>query len=360
MRITKVFGPYAHAGGFRLIVCGEDGTKNSRQFRTQAEAYEVKDALQYQIEQHRSMSVEVALEHYAVYLRADRGCRPGSIATTLIRLRDFFGDLARPVGALTPAFCAERYAHLVQRKTLRTGRPVAADTHRNVLAESRTFARWCITKGLLGNDPFEKVKAVGRRQHGKQQLRLDEAKVFVHKGLELASLGEDGAIAALVALLMGLRSSEIISREARDLDDDGKVLVIEKTATFEGKSKAATRRPDVPELLRPHLQRLASGKRPNEKLFGHHDRDWVRAWVHKICDAIGLPRVTAHGLRGMWSTAAADAGMGLHAVARLMGHSSPVVTQRFYIKPGTVEARGRRELLARVNPRQPKPKDEGK
>lgn len=359
MRITKVFGPYRHAGGFRLIVCGEDGTKNSRQFRTQAEATEVKDALQYQIERHRSMSVEAALEQYSGYLRDDRGCRPGSITTTMIRLRDFFGDLARPVGALTPAYCADRYAHLVQRKTLRTGKPVAPDTHRNVLAESRTFARWCISQGLLGVDPFEKVKAVGRRQHGKQQLRLDEAKVFVHKGLELAALGQEGPVAALVALLMGMRTSEITSREARDLDDGAKVLVIEKTATFKGKSKAAARRVDVPDFLQPHLQRLAHGKRPNEKLFGHHDRDWVRDWVHKLCDASGLPRVTAHGLRGMWSTAAADAGLGLHAVARLMGHSSPVVTQRFYVKPGTVEARGRRELLAHVNPKQPKPKDEG-
>ena len=178
------------------------------------------------------------------------------------------------------------------------------------------------------------------------QLRIDEGKRLTAKCLEQAALGNDGAVAVLVALLMGTRASEIVSRQVRDLDDQGRVIWIDR-----GKSVAAKRRPEVPDVLRPHLARLARGKQPGDKLFGHHFRDWVRECAAKLCDQAGLPRVTAHGLRGMCSTLAIDSGQASHAVAAMLGHASPSMTERSYIAPGTKEARGQRELIARVHPK---------
>ena len=40
------------------------------------------------------------------------------------------------------------------------------------------------------------------------------------KALELASKGDEGATAALVALLLGMRASEITTRRVNDLDED--------------------------------------------------------------------------------------------------------------------------------------------
>jgi integrase len=80
----------------------------------------------------------------------------------------------------------------------------------------------------------------------------------------LADDGEAGAVAALLALVMGMRANEIVSRVVRDLDDDGKLLWIP-----DSKTEAGRRTLQVPELLRPLLKALAEGKSPEAKLFGH-------------------------------------------------------------------------------------------
>lgn len=75
-------------------------------------------------------------------------------------------------------------------------------------------------------------------------------------------------MAALLALVMGMRANEIVSRVVRDLDDDGKLLWIP-----DSKTEAGRRTLQVPELLQPFLKELAEGKSPEAKLFGHHWRD---------------------------------------------------------------------------------------
>jgi integrase len=75
-------------------------------------------------------------------------------------------------------------------------------------------------------------------------------------------------------------------------DDGGKLLWIP-----DSKTEAGRRTLQVPELLQSHLLAIAEGKPSEAKLFGHHWRDWVRKWVNRICQAAGLPKVTAHGMR---------------------------------------------------------------
>jgi len=125
------------------------------------------------------------------------------------------------------------------------------------------------------------------------------------KAIELANAGEPGAVAALVALLMGMRANEIVSRVVRDLDDEGRLLWIPDSTT-----EAGRRTLQVPDLLRAHLRGLAEGKRPEAALFGHHWRDWVRKWVLRICVTSGVPSVTAHAMRGLHSTLARAWGLG--------------------------------------------------
>lgn len=73
------------------------------------------------------------------------------------------------------------------------------------------------------------------------------------------------AIGALVALMMGLRTQEVLLREVRDLDDGGRFLWIDG-----GKTANAKRHLKVPELLRPYPLRLAVGQPPSAPLV------WLR------------------------------------------------------------------------------------
>jgi hypothetical protein len=123
---------------------------------------------------------------------------------------------------LTPRACENYYEELRKRST-RAKKVFSVDSHRTILAAAKTFLRWCCAKPRkwISRSPVEEVQGVGKRKHGKPQLRIDEARKWVAKATEMAGQGESGAVAALVSLLMGMRASEITTRVARDLDDVG-------------------------------------------------------------------------------------------------------------------------------------------
>lgn len=341
--VKAVYGPYRDAKGWKITVHHVDAqgksTKNSRRVASQEDGEAVKAALLELVEARKGQRIALALEEYRGALTA-KGNKASSITTTLIRLKDFFVDTDRAVAMLNPSVCQGLYESLTRRKNVRTAKQLTPDTHRNMLSEAKTFLGWCVEKGLLDSNPLEPVKAVGRRSHGKEQLRVDEARVFMTKALELARAGDDGATAALVALVCGLRASEITGLQVRDLDDGGRVLVVAHGKTF-----AAARRASLPEVLQPLLERLTVGKLPTERLFGNHWRDWVNLQAERICTLAGLPKVTAHGLRGVCATVATDSGQIGDAVAAALGHENAGITRKSYIVPGTQLARGQRLLL---------------
>ena len=101
----------------------------------------------------------------------------------------------------------------------------------------------------------------------------------------------------------------------------------------------------MPELLRPYLKGLAEGKTPQEKLFGDHWRDWVRKWVKRICRAAEVPKVTAHGMRGLHSTLALEHGASAHVVASSLGHESFSTTVESYAKPEAMAGARQRRVM---------------
>jgi integrase len=143
-----------------------------------------------------------------------------------------------------------------------------------------------------------------------------------------------------VALLLGMRASEIVSRVVRDLDDEGRLLWIPTSKTEAGK-----RTLHVPEVLRPYLQRLTEGQAPEALIFGEHWRDWVRKAVRRICKAAKVPEVTAHGMRGLHSTLAMEAGVTGAVVAASLGHEHVSTTITSYAKPEAVAGAQQRRTL---------------
>ena len=62
----------------------------------------------------------------------------------------------------------------------------AVDTHRNILSEAKTFLAWCVgRKRWMPSNPFEGIKGTGRRNKGKAQPRIDEARKWTAAALAL-------------------------------------------------------------------------------------------------------------------------------------------------------------------------------
>lgn len=341
---VRALGPYRHGRQWRVYVVDHRGKKTSVFYATETEGRQVVRSLNREAGQ-AERTVDQALDGYEKYLGEGKGNKPNSVKETLRRLRLFFPDHEMSLVSLAadPGRCAGYYDALTRREK-KDGTPVAVDTHRNILAEAKSFLRWCVVKmKWLPRNPLEHVEGKGKRRHGKAQLRIEESRAWLAKAIQLTRRVErEGPVAAMMSLLMNMRASEIVGRVVRDVDDHGRVLWIP-----DAKTPAGRRTLEVPTVLVPHLQKLASGRDGRELLFGRHWRDWVRKWVQRVCREAGVPVVTAHGMRGTHASLATERGATAHAVAAALGHESSRTTERSYTTPSALRA-AKQERVLRV------------
>ncbi|MFO0578184.1 MAG: site-specific integrase [Polyangia bacterium] len=333
----RISQPYEHRPGeYRCRLTIDGCRKWAPTAATPERAKRLAQAAAARYRREQPLTVADLLNRYEQYMTA-KGNKPRSITTTLYRLHGFFMEPGLPALSLTSRRCAGYYNTLTGKQK--------ADTHRNALAEARTFCKWLVKQGTLKANPIDGIEPIGRRRKGKPQLHIDEAKRWLAVAQERADRGDTGAVAAMVTLLMGLRASEVTSRTVRDLDNGGRLLWIP-----DSKTEAGRRRVEVPEILRPYLQALTRDKLPMAPLFGSHWRDWPRRWVQKICRAARVPKVCAHGMRGLFATLGLQAGTAPHVVAATLGHETPRTTCDHYAAPGSAEVAPRRRAVAALLP----------
>ena len=325
---SRVLGPYPKRSKWRLVFCDEGGAESFVTYQTKEEAEQVKRALERQLKREAIPTIAQALAEYETYMLDVKQNKPQSVRTTLFRVRSFFPDPELTLQDVTPRYAAATYMNLAKVQ--------ATDTHRNQLAEVKTFFRWCVKgKKWLKENPLEEIEGVGKRKHGKPQLRIDEARRWLVVANALAEQGDAGAIGAMVTLLLGLRAGEVVSRVVRDLDNGGRLLWIPSS-----KTEAGRRTLEVPEVLQPHLMALAEAKPPTAPLFGQHWRDWPRKQVARICELARVPKVCAHAMRGLHGTLAIRAGTTPHVVAASLGHETAATTLQSYASPGSAHHAG--------------------
>lgn len=338
----RVLGPYSEQGGRRWlvqIVGGGGGPEKIRcKTKREAERFIAEYRERLDEEARGLMTVRMALEQYEVHIREIKRLTPSTRESTLYRLNRLLGEPDRPLRALSPTVAAGLYEALTRARKP-NGQPLSVAYLSGALQETKTWAAWCVGRGWLRENPFAEVKALGRKNRGKVQLTGDEAKKWTAKAIELAQDGEPGPVAALCALLLGLRAGEVTDRVVRDLDQGGSILIVTK-----GKTANAARRVEVPEPLRHMLLARAQGKDSSARLFPFGSRR-VRAWTRAICKKAGVLEVCAQSMRGLHSTLSVAAGHTAHTVAAALGQAGPEVTRRHYIAPGTIEAQQQRAVL---------------
>jgi len=343
--ITRIFGPYKHNGGWRCQI----EVNGSRRWAPMADdPQRAEQRARFCIDQVHAVNpvtIGDAIEQYRSHLET-KGNKPDSINATHCRMVLFFESaLGLAVNQMTQGRAAALYERLRTTPSKRTGKLLSPDTHRNMLSEAKSFLNWCIDQRWLRANPLTPVKGIGKRRHGKPQLRIDEARKLRDLCHGLAAAGDDGAVAVLMGLLMGMRAGEIVSRTAHDLDNGGTLLWIP-----DAKTEAGKRTVEVPEELQPYLLARCEGKPHNALIFparrsGKHWRDWVREETHRLCGLAGIPSVTAHSLRGFVATVAIQKGGMPQMVAAALGHVSPTTTLQSYALPGSAQQAQQRHVL---------------
>lgn len=335
---ARVLGPYKERGKWRLIIV-EDGGRRAVFFPTHEEALKFKAGTEREISPAPSRRIaDVLAEWHAERLRAGQ-CKPKTVDTQFARLQVFFATVSEEdIAAVPPRRAAALYDEATKRVSPKTGIVMAVASQRLDLWLAQCFYRWATRHGYVGVSAFRDVKPVGKVRAGKPQLRIEEARRFTGAAVSYFEEKQNPlAIGALLALTMGLRTSEVLERVVRDLDDGARYLWIDA-----GKTANARRRLEVPEVVQPYLSQLADGKRPEDWLFGASrsggPRGKQKMWemVRRLCQQAGVPVVCTHSLRGLWATLAVESGAASHVVAANLGHHSFAVTERHYAQGSAV------------------------
>lgn len=313
-RGARAYGPYRHGRRWRVVIREPGGRKTSKSYGTEQYARQVVEEFNRATD---GLTVAEAIDRYEQHLTA-KGNKQRTIETARARLKPI-----RDTETLSRCRPAVR-----RRLDALEG---SVDTRHNTLKQWRAFFRWCVKQHLIGRDPTEGMEVLGRRRKGKAQLTIDESRKLLDTCATAAAAGDDSAVAVMMALLLGLRATEISSMQIRGVDDDCSVIWI-----FDSKTEAGIRRVEVPPIMRPALEPLAKAKR--ERLFPGRDRHWVGYHVRRFCGLVGVPVVGPHGLRGTHATLATGAGATGHLVAAALGHEHEAVTQAHYIAPGATAA----------------------
>lgn len=203
------------------------------------------------------------------------------------------------------------------------GQPWSRETTRSHLAGFRSFYRWAIAHELTDTDPTRTMPKI--------KPRPGVARPAAEPAIDRALTAADDRVRLMVMLASrhGLRRGEISRVHSSDLIDgpDGPALLVH------GKGDKERMVPLLPATAAELRRRPVGWTFPNGK--GSH----MTAGHVGVLITRALPAgVTPHMLRHRFATTVYRAGADLLTVQGLLGHASPVTTQR-YCRPADTAAR---------------------
>lgn len=299
-RVTISKRAYPHRAGYRYrLSAGQGRVKWAPVGATEQEARELAELTIAGYQQEIGVLVSDLRDGYLEHLKAnDR--KPISVRTCNYNLTLLVGPLLDlEAASVTVARARVRYRDLVPTR--------AAATHQAALGRAKECWKWAVKRGMVRSNPWAEVEPIGRAKRGKAKLTLDETNRLIDECLTDADTS-DAALAILVCVFCGVRSSEILKRQVRDVDAGGTRLNIPET-----KSEAGKRAPAIPEVIQAAVQLRCKGRAGDAPLIRNVlGASPVGAWLwkalHVYCKRAGVPVVCPHALRGGWADIAYSAG----------------------------------------------------
>lgn len=321
----RVVGIYRDRSRFRVVIC-EDGKRRSLIVDSQEEAQRRAEEIAAQLRTPRpSLTVADAVHEWHQARLNSGACKPLTLREQEARLRAFLSSvLSWRLEHISAEHAQRIYLDAVQRPCPKSGKPPAAASLRLYLKLSRAMFAWAGQHEYCRSNPFAGIKPVNEARSCKPQLGIDEARCFLDQAIaHYVTAHEPLALAAATALLLGLRTREVLSRSVGDLMESGKLLRVER-----GRCAKATQHVDVPTVLQPHLLAQTAGHAVDEPLFGRsrhgrqHSRQSLHTLVRRLCQRAHVPAVCIDSLRGLFTVLGPRSGAVSHAVAARLGLGS--------------------------------------
>jgi integrase len=261
-------------------------------------------------------------------------------------IRRFIG--ARRVRDVTPEVILTWQRKLLAVGGSKDGRPLAPNTIRLARAPLAGAFKLATSSGIVAVNPLTNIPRPQARRSIPRHWSPEQAREFL-------SLMEGDRTYPVWAFLMcaGLRIGELVALRWRNVDlAEGVVRVVEfstylghEVVESAGKSRDAIRRVDIDEGLaevlraqraRQERERLARGSyEESDYVFtkpggGPYHPQWLSRTLGRYSEELGLPRLTAHGLRHTCATLMLANGVPPKVAAERLGHSDPSLFMNLY------------------------------
>lgn len=201
--------------------------------------------------------------------------------------------------------------------------PATADLHAALL--KRMFSL-CVEWDILEKNPVAKMKLF--HPDNRVEHYLDEAQLIRLMNVLRTHSCRSVCQIALWALATGCRQGEAMQAQWSQIDRDQRVWRIPAGNTKSGKGRSVP----LNEVAIEVLDALTSeGKHKHlfinpatEQPFVHIRHTWIR-----LRNLAGLPHLRFHDLRHSTASLLIQSGASLYLVQQILGHASPVMTQRY-------------------------------
>lgn len=303
-------------------------------------------------------ALEEACVQFEAFLRDERGRSAHTVRAYVGDARSMCGFVAaREVS--TPAGVSLALLRSWLATLARDGRSRATVARR--AASVRAFTAWCTRRGLIENDPGERLASPKAGTHLPTVLDQSAAARLMEHAAVASDDGSPVAVRdrAIVELLYatGIRVSELCAIDVRDLDLERRTVRV----TGKGdKQRVVPFGLPASRAVTDWLEVRADleGARSGQAAFlgargGRIDPRTVRESVHRLTVQAGVASVSPHALRHSAATHVLEGGADLRAVQELLGHSSLATTQRYT----HVSVERLRTTFVQAHPRSVKPDD---
>lgn len=346
----RVLGPYDKKDGRYLVLVrgpGLEGGTDSKPFyfRSEAKALRAKREIEADLKRQLEMSLAEAVDLYLDgELRTERKLRESTIDEARARLNPLIRLAPDLISAVEPAHIKQRLAQL----------PSVA-SRKGTRARMNDFFNFAVEAKLVRTNPCDGIVVKGKADSAKVALTRVEARALdAHLWAEVKDGGADAEAASAVVLLLyfGLRVSELLRLQARDIDlmSGGAVLSVERQA----KTKKGLRDMEVPQKVVTLLEGLTSDRNLTDWIWpsararsGHRGKTWLLKATRRLCKKAGVTVVCPQGLRATHGRLARKAGETAHAIQAQLGHEDVRTSVESYIGED-VEAQERTRLAQMV------------
>jgi integrase/recombinase XerC len=238
---------------------------------------------------------------------------------------------------------------------MRGNRGYARTSTARALSAVRTFFRYLEREGLGHNPAVGAVRAPRLPRSVPKALTTAETDDLIEAASEPSRPDTPAWVNArdLAVLLLlygcGLRISEALSLDRRDLPDSGELMVTGKG----GKTRMVPVLPVVARAIEAYVAQCPHALSSDGPLFvgvrgGRLNPRAVQIRLQELRAALGLPpETTPHAMRHSFATHLLASGGDLRAIQELLGHASLSTTQRYT----DVDSERLRAVYAHAHPR---------